>query len=1070
MIMNTSRCSAGMVMSVWTVFLAAFLTNARAAEPPELLLPPCPTPPRIDGVLDDACWAGAPTVATWHVVGTDGTSTQHRAWVTCDAEWLYAAFDVAQPAADRLAPRARKHDENVQREDNVQVSFDPGTNGTLYYQFLLSKANVRADFRMTKAKGREREEWNIPWRSATRQSETGWQAEIAVPLVLLLTAGDVRQARLNLLVDTFSAATDQRLECSWAALTRDFHEPEHFGALKGLEQVTVQAPFLPFLVEARVSGYELAAGAYSYQVVAQVQALGTQGGKVRLTVTDRPAAAPPATTAAESELQPSAAPQAIAVRVPVTALVPRTALLSLAAADTGEVLQETLLDDTTALTVFAADLDRSYYTGEAAAVAHCRLGLPPESLQAMVLRARDAQGKVLARQDAPQAVTGFRVPLETLPEGENAITVELCQRDGTVVSGVTLNLTRRAPRPGREWKVDRVNRVLLRDGKPFFPCGFLMSNILARDEYAFKEVAEAGFTSVFQWYGAADPATDPQAYLAAAAKYNLQVVLWPDHAYSQRVTLTDPGKLVPTEALAQVNRHLQTYITSTSLKSYLAGNRALSRRQRSALFAEYIDANLPRFAAVVRTAATAPNVMGYNIFDEPQLGSFDQQDQGRALYRMVRDLDGYRPCFLLYSSEIPAGAEATDWCDVLGTDPYWVPAGRQRHTVNYVAEITARTRRRADAAGKVTYIVPMAEFWSESGKRAIRLDEQRCQTYLALIHGARGLFYFFYPVTTEAGFAVLRDLAQEMKTLGPVCVTPDLPQTVTYTPGELDPERRKFTDVQVCLKRHPESGYVLLCANTRECPVDATFTLAGLPDGTAVARLFSQTALTSAAGAFAERIEGFGVRAYRIAVPGLPEPVRLAVGQEAHPELAQAEPPGYDLYGRTEMKNNVPNPSFEEVSVPGWPDYWKYTGGPAQGERIGGPGALWGVDTDRPFHGKHCLRMSVQAPERKTVTYSTFYPRDSTPQEYCLSWYARASRDVTLVLDLRTADIHAEEFAVGTEWRRYHARLPIATSAPLPYCTYRFVLSSGKAPAAETSVWLDAVQVERGTEPTEFEP
>jgi hypothetical protein len=106
--------------------------NGLGAEPtlPEVTIPSCTTPPRIDGRLDDSAWAQAATIASFHVVGTDKATDQHKAWVMRDNEWLYVAFDVSQLASDREPAKVVKHDDNVQREDNVQVSFDPGRTGS----------------------------------------------------------------------------------------------------------------------------------------------------------------------------------------------------------------------------------------------------------------------------------------------------------------------------------------------------------------------------------------------------------------------------------------------------------------------------------------------------------------------------------------------------------------------------------------------------------------------------------------------------------------------------------------------------------------------------------------------------------------------------------------------------------------------------------------------------------------------------------------------------------------------------------------------------------------------------
>jgi len=158
--------------------------------------------------VDDACWKQARVVDRFHVLKAgDELATKHRAWVIRDHEWLYVAFDIAHPAADRDPPKYFKHDDLVQREDCVKVSFDPGTEGKLYFHFKMNRINVRQERRMSLEKGSEVRGWNIPWRSATQQTERGWTAEIALPFSLLLTHGEVRKASMNLVASMISSTS-----------------------------------------------------------------------------------------------------------------------------------------------------------------------------------------------------------------------------------------------------------------------------------------------------------------------------------------------------------------------------------------------------------------------------------------------------------------------------------------------------------------------------------------------------------------------------------------------------------------------------------------------------------------------------------------------------------------------------------------------------------------------------------------------------------------------------------------------------------------------------------------------
>ena len=1070
-----------MVVSVVVLWPLCGATGA-ATEIPELSVPVCKEPPAIDGQLDDACWRAAVMVDNLHIVLEPGEMTRkHKVYVTRDSEWLYAAFDAALPASDRMPAQWFKHDQLVQREDNVQLSFDPGTDGALYYQFLVNKANTRADFRMTSEKGRERENWNIPWRSATHLTDAGWQVEIAIPFCLLTAHGDLAQARLNLIVTSFiptrdaqSVQTGQKREkTSWSPLLRSFHEPDRFGRLLGLAGAEFKAPPLPFFTNARASAYEVDAGAYRYELIADLRAWSSRPSKLRFTATDRPVAGP--STQARLDLTLAGDTQReLRVRVPVSSLCGRTAVLSMADATTGEVLQTAVIDDTAALDLFYVFLDRNYYTSEPVAVAVCRIGLPEEAMRSMSLRARDEQGRVLGREERLKPVTHLQIPIAGSAAGSHTITIELCSEADQVASRQAVELVKRPAGPGSEWKVDRANHVLLKDGEPFFPYGFIMTKMRAAEEWAFRDVAEAGFTSIFQWYRGGDPETDAQAFLEATGRYGLNVIMWPDQAYTvfnDDTKLKDPGGILTPEQLQLGNKKLKSYGGGmTTMKGLLVSHspfKSLAIKDRQALLAEYFHSNLPRLLTGIRHAQAYPNLIGFNLFDEPLILETMMYLQGRELYQAIHDIDGYHPAFLLYSSEIPETDKATDWCDVLGTDPYWIPAGNYRNTVNWVSKVVATTKRRADEVHKVAYTVPMAEYYSGTYKRALHPREQRCQTYLALIHGSKGIFYYYYPVLTQVNWDCLKQLAGEMKTLGPLAVTPDVPQTVSYTPGVLDPENDRFTDVQVSLRRAADGGFVLLAANTKHYPVDVTLKLSNLDEASTVGRLFSDDKVTVTGGAIAERFEPFGTRTYAYrAQASVAGPVEIAVDMKALTDQAQTEPQAYSALGRVKQKNLIPNPSFEDATVRAWPDYFKYTGTKLlPHERIGAPGGVWGTVSEKPFHGQSCLRMAAGGADKHRITYGDIQTRTDHPSEYTFSVYLRADRDGVKVNARGLPEADAP-VTLTTAWQRFVWTF----TRPAGESSLRFqIYLRGDWPGQSDSVvWLDAVQLERGAEASAF--
>ncbi len=1064
---------------------------------PELTLPACAAPPTLDGRLDDTCWATAAVITNLHVVGQAGAMTgQHRVMVCRDAAWLYVGFRVEQPVLDRNPPTFRHHDADIQQEDNVQVSFDPGAGGKVYYQFLVSPLNTRADFRMVGGR-RDREGWNIPWRSAAAQDDAGWSVEMALPLGLLMQGGDADKLRFNAVVDTRIVERDasaaqvgiKSVIGSWALLKRQFDEPEHFGHLRLASGSAVTMPFLPFLSAAHVEPYRMEDGKYYYDVRVELSDAGKKGGSINLAVEDQPAIGQVRRIEREIDLAGDGRMETMVIPMPVERLCARETAVRLVDA-AGEVWQTALPGNLDVLDVFSAYLDRNYYTGEAAAGAVCRLGVPAAGLPELTLRAQLADGRELARAGDLQPAMTFDIPLADLAAGEHVITLELCRGEDAVTRHEVL-LIKRAPHPAGEWKVDQVNRVLLRNGEPFFPFGIVMAGIAAQDDWAFRDVAEMGMNSIYHWKGAAvtnveEAAADARAYLAAAGRHGLQVVFCPDKYSIPTAVDDDINDLLTPEQFEALNDFVKTARGQkiTRLRNHLVHNAVLKPlpvQTRGRIFLAMYERQLPVLRAVADAVKPAGNLAAYNIFDEPNVPGVNQDVAGRAYYKMLHEYDGYHPVFVVYNTlwDSPAFMKRiTDWCDVLVQDPYWVPAGGRNRpsqsVVTHVATMVARTKRLADSARRVTMTVPQAEFWSGCRKRSVSPAEQRCQTYLALIHGSKGIIYFFYPLFSEAMAGTMRQLGAEMQVLGPVCLAPIPAHTVTYSPGELDPISGKFTDVQVALRRNPAGGYVLLCANTVDYPVDAKFIIPALVATGTVQRLFGKEACPVKDHAFSDSIERLGTRAYLVEAPaGLnPEtveaPVEIRVEMTPHPEQALGEPPADLELDRTGKKNKLPNSSFEQATLPGWPDYYRTAGSPIlPDERIGADSGIWGVDTNRPYHGKNCLRMDAGAGKlRQTyIEYQIDPALTPTATDFVLSAWMRANRDGVRASMYVSGKGITTNVALTTEWHRY--ALPVRLPAQTSYLVLRWYYSNEHA---NDMIWMDAAQLEAGVQATGYEP
>lgn len=1046
------------------------------------------TPPKIDGILDDACWKDAARIDTLYIIGEPGKTTQeHKIYVTFDDAWLYAAYDIQQPEQRRRAPTHLKHDDYIQRDDCVKLSFDPGTDGAVYYHFKLNRANARREQRNSRVKGQvsatqKIEGWNIPWRSAVQDHRENWTAEIAVPLSLLTPVGKLDKARINLLAtrnmvvtrdETVNITEVKTERLSAAPLAKSFDEPKLFIPIKGMEKVSVRAPFLPYFEGVSAGKYKEQDGRYYYDVSFKVKPFSTVAGQVKMEWEDLPENAASGIVSQTVDIAEKAGAVDVTLAVPVKALAKRTGQLRMRDAKTGELLQWEPFDKDAlgALnTMFSAYLDRSYYTDEQSAKAICTIGLPESSLKDMKLIAKTDQGKIIAesgdrdrsgwswwrkwlgRSDAAESLLDnarLDIPLGPVTTGTHAIAIHLIRPDGSSVASQALELVKRPPNPGCEWKIDRENRVVLRNGKPFFVRGV---NAHLRNksnrEAAMRDIKEMGFNAVLysDWYGSWIPGSgmDPTNtdYLDLAKKYDLFVMPWME-SYGQPVT-NYSGSLISLHfALIRDKKYAH-----------------MTREEKTRFWEDAFHHQLPRFLAAAERVKNHPNFLGYFIFDEPlPKKHYDQITSGREFYRKLHETDGYHPVMINFC-HIPEGDEYVDWCDILAVDPYWgPPRGPDR-----VSSFTAKAWRRAKVKRNPIWIIPCPEVWSGVYKRAIAPRENLCQTYLALIHGAKGLWYFTYNFKWQFTADGFKRINKQLKVLAPIVLSPTVEQIGNEGKGN------KFQDIQTALFRNPKGGFVMLAANRCPYPVDATFKLSNLGDKEKVRRLFAKWRVNAEGSSFSDQFEPFGVRAYQYKGKGeIKTPVEIGVAMKAHPKAVTPEPV-IPVTGRPGKRNLVQNPGFELATLPGAPDYYPLSGHVRKGPRFGLPGAFLELDSAQPFEGKYCLKLKCAKPEaRGNSLYFSLAPQCAKPMPYVFSAYMRADRDGAKARLSGPGFSGAKWILLTKEWKRYYVSGEI--SPGLTKYTGLFGIGVRLPDASdECTVWVDALQFEQGSEPTEYEP
>lgn len=1078
--MTTNQPAVSRPIACGFILAGVFLCGSPAySGAPDVTAQRCEAPLRLDGNLGEACWQKAQPQSEFTLYKKKGQKLDDTDFrLAYDDTWFYIGLRCGNPLQKLVfTPKITEHDGPVHTDESVEIFLDPGTGGELYYHFLLSCFNIKAEQCVRKKVSDRR--WNHPWRSATRIDKTGWTAELAIPLYLMASYGDLDRMRMNMArnrrapsMDAQAVIThDDMYSSSWKPVVGSFHEANAFGRIAPLQPGALQIPFTPFLERMKVGACYVKGSGQFFDVESEVRGATVKSGELELIVEDQPVTGK-GTTLRERFVLAGREMKHFSVAVPMKSIADRRVEVTLRDATTGEVWGRRLIENPPALNVLNTYLDRNYYTSEKEAVLVAAIGLPPESLKTLTILVRGPDGSVLARGEKVAPETQIAFPLAKMDVGVHTVKMELRPRAGGENSPAMLSeelqLTKRAPKPGREWKIDQINRVLLNNGEPIFPFGPVMAGCKPDNEAAFKQLADAGFNTFFQWHRYLPPA-DTIKYIKMAKKHGLYAVTQLETGWSsyRSSDLKLPEKYLNEAESKKLLGMWQT--GSIYIRAFLMKAQSATYAQRTAIFEEYYHKNVDRAEQVVRSVMEEDNLIGYNTFDEACANRwFRISDSLARLYRHTHKTDGYHPVMFVSGKEVPEDRVYEGAADVFLPDPYWHPTSNIRDTnkPNIVSKRMYLSSERNKRSRKVLCAVPVGWVWSgilAQSKRAISGAEQHCQNFLAIIHGVRGLFWFRWPMH-EVGWRNLTRTAGMIKVIGPMAVQPRVKQTMRYEkvlpdgarkPVPFDPKEDIYPDVQGCVFRDPGGGLVLVAANSSYCPVRAEFSVSGLKRN--ARRVFADVELATRDSGFTEDLEPLAVRAYRLG--DLAEPLALTITAQRPEKLPPREKPAYMNKWRPGRKNILPNPSFEEETMPGIPDYYiPIEAGVAierNAEMVKFGAKSVRLDTDTKVSGVRGILGLRTAPQVEKVT----------PCVWSV-WLRGKNGGENVQLSAGSAK---KKVKLEKDWKRYSLPLTIKPGLTLRYGLGLDLKLITNRHTPTGTCWVDGMQLEQGEEMTPFE-
>jgi hypothetical protein len=176
---------------------------------------------KVDGVLDEAEWAGAEPIADFtQSEPSEGAPATLRTVVRVVAAAKFVAIGVACEDSDasRLVSFSVRRDADLESEDHVSIVLGPFRDGRSGYVFAVNPSGARYDALINPGGEDENPDWDGIWEAATSRSSHGWTAEILIPVQTLNFKPGLREWHFNV-----QRRIQRRLETArWASPLRQY--------------------------------------------------------------------------------------------------------------------------------------------------------------------------------------------------------------------------------------------------------------------------------------------------------------------------------------------------------------------------------------------------------------------------------------------------------------------------------------------------------------------------------------------------------------------------------------------------------------------------------------------------------------------------------------------------------------------------------------------------------------------------------------------------------------------------------------------------------------------------------
>ena len=145
------------------------------------------TPPKIDGLLNDAAWKNAELIKDFVVFRPDNgkkVADEYKTIVKViyNDEAIYISAMMHDPHPDKIPMQFATRD-NFSQADFFLATINPNDDGQNPFEFVVQSTGNQADSKVSN--GQEDFNWSAVWISAAKVNDKGWAVEMKIPYAAL---------------------------------------------------------------------------------------------------------------------------------------------------------------------------------------------------------------------------------------------------------------------------------------------------------------------------------------------------------------------------------------------------------------------------------------------------------------------------------------------------------------------------------------------------------------------------------------------------------------------------------------------------------------------------------------------------------------------------------------------------------------------------------------------------------------------------------------------------------------------------------------------------------------------